>query len=283
MDRLVPIAAVVVFAALFYVAFRADQGRLRLDRLGSGVTPRGALPLPVMTPEFEQRYRERLPRAHRATLIVLIVMVIALAAAICFTDVISLAPLFCAFFLLLFATRACTNLYDRRRQEAEHRGSADFGAARPARRLTDFFPTPQIYFAMTLSVVTAPLTIYCALALHDGATPFTSVALIASVATIPLGWIIAAVIARQPVPAESEADIRWEESLIREDVQLLPFIGTLAPAIALMLITPNIRLSTIGWIPAIALIAIGIAFGILSVVAERNAARRLWPDPLGEQ
>ncbi|XCB29813.1 hypothetical protein RQN30_11755 [Arcanobacterium hippocoleae] len=58
--RLVFIGIGLVAGIIAYFGYGADGGKSRLEGLKDRTAPRGALPLPQMTPEFEQRYFRRI-------------------------------------------------------------------------------------------------------------------------------------------------------------------------------------------------------------------------------
>lgn len=268
--------AVIIGVAVYYLYGR-DEGDLRTGRLRYGVTPRGALPLPVMSPEFEARLKERIKTEKRGVGIGMIFAVIlASIVALLFPDMLMLMYiLFCFFF---FFGRAVADFIDRSRQLRQANPSKPRISRGRYVGLFDYFPLPYTIAGLLATALLNGVAIFGAREALAAPWKF-ALAIGVCVFFIVASWALAGYVARQPLYANSEADLRWEDRLIGEDIQTIPLLGASMPIVGLLpLIDSETSQGYIGLV-ALALVACFAALAIIAWLASSSSWRHLWPDP----
>ncbi|MDP9800422.1 hypothetical protein J2S49_000498 [Arcanobacterium wilhelmae] len=178
----------------------------------------------------------------------------------------------------VLAARVIANVIDRR--EELRRAPRD--EVRYSRShyttLLDYYPATHI--AAFWAVVALFEIAYVALSYRNiSQHPVQIIALASTPVLSGVMWGITAWIASQPVYATSEADLRWEDKLIADDVHVLPMYGFVIPAVAL-LVSTGTNLSS-GWaaLYVTLFIAAALARGAIALSAAGKSARHLWPTP----
>lgn len=269
---------ITVFALILYFGYSADEHNTRVMRLRDGVTPRGALPLPVMTPEFAARFQSRLKTEKRS-------IAIALIFALCINAVMIFrfqnfgASLLMFIWVAFYCGRAVANIIDRTREISNNHEILPRYSRGRYTSLWDFFPKALFWLAILITVLLdVSLLIFGFQTVLD--TLWKQVLAIMICILFPLiGWLLAAYIARQPVYANSEADLRWEDRLMGEDIQILSLFGEILPAFLLLVLFENVDQQNFTWILITLFLVALIVLGTIMWAGNSIAQRRLWPDP----
>lgn len=270
------IGVIVLVTVIIYAGFALDHGTTKLNRLRDEIVPRGALPLPVITPEFTQRFQRRTRTENRAVALSLVLFsVIAIGTFNGFHTVPFLIPFA---LMLVLSSQAIANVIDRHREIRQaSRSEVRYSRSRyPS--LTDYFAAKYAvaFWAVLILFESEYLSLNRAYALSNA---IQITALILMPILCALTWLVSMWIARQPVYANSEADLRWEDKLIANDVQFLPLYAFLASTLTLLTsLDPEIVLKNV-WPFLLPAGTAMLAQTAITLAAARHAARHLWPDP----
>lgn len=268
--RLIITAIALVATLATWVFYGRDGGKSRLEGFKNSETPKGALPLPIITPEFEQRYYRRVKNERRGIAIGCLCIIVPLIFFIVDVGMYTYA----LFLVTVVTSRAITNMIDRS-HELENKNDAIRYSRGRFVSLTDYLPAWAIISILILTVLSLSAT-FVMTAPYALNTWHPYIFLPLSIILVALSWYMAARIARQPVFATSEADLRWEDRLIANDVAVIPILGALIPSILVLQLAPeSLRRS---WILAGIILAIA-TIAIIATAASYGAQRRLWPDP----
>ena len=279
---IVMIVTVVVISVLLYAASALDSGKTRIERLRTSGTPSGVLPLPVMTPEFEERAKRRARHEKRAVGVTLIIGAAILIALVLSGREISLAPLFAYLLAFAWVGRIVANSIDRTREVEQAQTDAPRVAHGHYTSLASYYPRPYMFISWGLTAVLIGLMFYVMNKTVPGSW-VNYVFLPVSIAVCVASWLFTAWIARQPVYANSEADLRWEDRLISEDVQTLPYVSSLFPMMLALIMVPQSSAEQMPWPLVITALAVFFATLVVGWFAGRASLRQLWPDPWADE
>lgn len=278
MLELIDLGILVVFALIIYFGYGVDAHKTRIMRLRDGIAPRGALPLPVMTAEFAERFQTRLNTEKRYIAVALVLSLLIAAVSVYCFDVLGVLALLLLWIAAYFG-RAVANIVDRAREIKNFDNSFPLYLPASSRSLRDFFPPSLIVLSLVIAIIADVVLFIFGFQTVAGAFWKQTVAIVACIIFPIIGWLLAAYIARQPVVANSEADLRWEDRLKGEDIQILPLFGEIFPIFLLLASYNNLAEQKVSWIMLGAFLALLIILLVIAVIGNSIGQRKLWPDP----
>ena len=267
----VTLGILTLCGVILYVGYSRDNGMLRLECAASSEAPEGALPLPVKTPEFEQRYRARSSLERRLLAIGLITWIVIFGRF-------SFLGAFSACFLYgsVAITRAIANMISRAHEVRTGDPGARYGSERSL-RLLDFMPLWAIISSMAVSFA-LDIFLFVVAKEYMSSAPYAYCWIIVASAVPLLALVLSACLGHQSVYATAEADLRWEEYLINEDVLMTLIMGAVLPPVFIMSVFGQIDVIPLSPWPAVVLfLGAALIIGILLCIGSRQAQRRLWP------